>query len=489
MDFPIFHIDFIGNRLLIAVDAILHVIINHAFAIGALPVVALFEYKGMQTQNKQWDDLAYRLLKIIFILTTTVGALTGVGIWFSAALVNPAAIGSLIRVFFWGWFVEWLVFVAEVSLIMAYFLSWQNAAKCPDAKRRHLRLGIFLATFSWITMAIIVAILGFMMDPGNWMSERTLLSGLFNPMYLPQLAFRTSLAMVMGGFVILFLICLFNRHKHTPGDRAFKRDAVSLLSRWSACWLVLFVFASIWYYNVVPGLMLESLPVAIATQDYVTWHSSLKWLLIIGLIFVGLTMRASFKYPGEVSIKRYALSVLLLFAMLGQFERVREFIRKPFIIGQYMYANGIRVEDYPLLKRDGLLQHAIYNDIREITPENTLHAGREVFAQACTRCHTIKGVNGIRAQLQRMYSDKPWDAKIITAYLENMHNARYFMPPFPGNDEELKALSAYLASLQTNAEPFHGAQITGIPKPDSIATSTSYGFLPDLSNVLTGVNK
>lgn len=34
MDFPIFHIDFIGNRMLIAVDAILHVIINHALAAG-----------------------------------------------------------------------------------------------------------------------------------------------------------------------------------------------------------------------------------------------------------------------------------------------------------------------------------------------------------------------------------------------------------------------------------------------------------------------
>lgn len=484
MDFPIFHIDFIGNRLLIAVDAILHVIINHAFAIGALPVVALFEYQGLQTQNRQWDDLAYRLLKIIFILTTTVGALTGVGIWFSAALVNPAAIGSLIRVFFWGWFVEWLVFVAEVSLIMIYFLGWQQAAKSADAKRKHLRFGIFLATFSWITMAIIVAILGFMMDPGNWMSDRSLLSGLFNPMYLPQLAFRTSLAMVMGGFVILLLICLFERGEPAGGE--FKRDAVGLLSRWTGAWLLLFVLASVWYYNVVPGHMLESLPVAIATQDYATWHSSLKWLLIFGLIFVGLTQRASFKHPGEVSITRYAVSVLLLFAMLGQFERVREFIRKPFIIGQYMYANGIRVEDYPLLQRDGLLQHALYSDVRDITPDNQLRAGREVFAQACTRCHTVKGVNGIRAQLQRMYGDKPWDAKIINAYLENMHNARYFMPPFPGNDDELKALSAYLASLQTNAEPFHGAQVTGIPKPDGVAASTSYGFLPDLSHVLTG---
>lgn len=102
MDFPIFHIDFIGNRMLIAVDAILHVIINHALAVGALPIIVLLELIGIRSKDLRWDNLAYRLLKIIFIITTTVGALTGVGIWFSASLINPAAIGSLIRVFFWA---------------------------------------------------------------------------------------------------------------------------------------------------------------------------------------------------------------------------------------------------------------------------------------------------------------------------------------------------------------------------------------------------
>jgi hypothetical protein len=51
MDFPIFHIDFIGNRMLIAFDAILHVIINHALAVGALPVIALLEHTGIRLKD------------------------------------------------------------------------------------------------------------------------------------------------------------------------------------------------------------------------------------------------------------------------------------------------------------------------------------------------------------------------------------------------------------------------------------------------------
>ncbi len=130
-------------------------------------------------------------------MTTTVGALTGVGIWLSVSLVNPYSIGSLIPRLLLGVFVEWLVFITEVCLILAYTLTWKSWRE-GAAKRRHIRLGFALGLFSWITMAIIVSILGFMMDPGNWLSENTLLAGFGNPVYLPQLAFRTPLAAAMA---------------------------------------------------------------------------------------------------------------------------------------------------------------------------------------------------------------------------------------------------------------------------------------------------
>lgn len=481
MDFPVFHIDFIGNRLLIGIDAILHVIINHAFAIGALPIIALMEYLGIRSKDDRWDTLAHRLLKVIFIVTTTVGALTGVGIWFSAALVNPAAIGSLIRVFFWGWFAEWIVFVSEVSLIMLYFLTWDKASKSEEAKQKHLRFGVGLAAFSWITMAIIVAILGFMMDPGSWHTERSLWSGLFNPMYLPQLAFRTSLAMVMGSMVMMCLMYLYTRQ-----DVVFRIQVRQMISRWASGWVVALAVSSIWYYQVVPGHLMANLPVAITTQAYTDWNTKLKWLLIFGLLFVSWVVYVGRKRPDNMRGFKYVLASLVLFLMLGQFERVREFIRKPFIINGYMYANGIRVDEYPLLQRDGLLQHAMYAKVRTINADNQLEAGQEVFKMACTRCHTVKGVNSIRDQLVNMYGDKKaWDAAVIEAYVENMHGARYYMPPFPGNKEELKALSLYLANLQKrggsgSAVALEGAQIVGIPQPDKVSSAISYGKLPDL---------
>ena len=151
MDFPVFHLDFFGNRLLIATIATLHVLINHMLAVGAIPLVAFLEWRGLQSGDRRWDQLAYRLLFVCFVITTSLGALTGVGIWLSTSLVNPHAIGSLIRVFFWAWFLEWLVFVAEVLCIMVYYLTWKTFA---DRKRLHIGIGVTLAFFSWVTMAV-----------------------------------------------------------------------------------------------------------------------------------------------------------------------------------------------------------------------------------------------------------------------------------------------------------------------------------------------
>ena len=128
MDFPLFYLDGIGNRFLMALMATVHVMINHPFAVGAYPLVALIEWWGRRTKSPEWDRLAYRVTFVLFIVTTTVGALTGVGIWFTASLIAPFGIGSLLRIFFWAWFSEWLVFVAEVVLLMLYFLMWRHWA-------------------------------------------------------------------------------------------------------------------------------------------------------------------------------------------------------------------------------------------------------------------------------------------------------------------------------------------------------------------------
>jgi len=469
MDLPVFHLDFLNNRMLIAVIAILHVVINHGMAVGGIPLVAYLERRGVRTRDEAWDALAYRTLSFFFVVTTTVGALTGVGIWLSASLVNPYAIGSLIRVFFWTWFTEWLVFVTEVVLILAYYLTWKKWVGA--AKARHVRLGTALSIASWVTMALIVSILGFMMDPGSWRSDRTLWSGMLNPVYLPQLAFRTPLAMVMAGaFGLLTLLW------STPSGSAIRAEAVRALARWTLAWTPLCLLGGAWYASVVPEAMSANLPVALLTEALEGWADTARWVLAGACAVIALVMLWGSVRPGSLRPWAMVVPAVLAVALIGTFERVREFVRKPYAIAGYLYSNGYREEDYPMLQRDGLLAHATYTSVRVITPENELQAGREVFNLACTRCHTVDGVNGIRGILDRMYGTAPdgspqaWDPALISRYVGSMHNARSFMPPFPGNERERDAMAAWLASLQLHRDVIEGAQVVGVTVAPPIVT-------------------
>lgn len=456
MDLPVFHLDFLNNRMLIALIAVLHVIINHSMAVGGIPLVAFLEHRGHKLQDPEWDRVAHRIMTVFFVTTTTVGALTGVGIWFSVALVNPYAIGSLIRVFFWAWFAEWLVFVTEVVLILWYYLTWKQQGD--PRKGAHVRLGFTLAGASWATMAIIVAILGFMMDPGSWRTERSLFSGVLNPIYLPQLAFRTPLAMIMAGaFAMAILVWA------TPRRSELRARFVRAIALWILCWTPLCVLGGLWYAHRVPTAMAGNLPVALLTQLLAGWAQVALKVLGVACGLIGLIALWGALAPRRMLTVALVLPALLSMMLMATFERVREFIRKPYAIADYMYANGIRKDDYPLLQRDGLLTYATYTPIRTVTAENQLAAGREVFLLACTRCHTVDGVTGVRTVLGRMYGpDKPWDAGIIASYIKVMHNARPYMPPFPGNDAEREALAAYLVRLQTHREGLEGAQTTGV---------------------------
>ena len=464
MDFPLFHLDFMGNRMLVAIIAILHVLINHALAVGFAPLVTILEFRAYEKmkidkeKGAAWDEMARKLMFTAFIITTSLGALTGVGIWFAASLANPASLGSLIRVFYFAWFTEWIIFVLEVVFIMIYFLTWKKSNESPKRKKRHILFGVWLSIFSWLTMAIIVAILGFMMDPGSWIDHKTLFSGFANPLYLPQLIFRSAVAMMMAGCVAL-LITAYTLKR----GNIIRPGILRHISFWILIWMPVAAVGAYIYYWYIPRSMIGNLPVALGTQEFQSWYDSLlliiKIVVIIGFIVGILGTIAPKRLPKHLLI----IPVLASIIFMGTFERLREFIRKPYVIGEYMYANGILVDEYPLYQQNGILKNTPYASITEITEENKIKAGEEVFTLACTRCHTTHGINSIVVNFERMYgTETPLNVESMKAYIKGMHNVRYYMPPFPGNDAELDALANYIAQEQKEPTILEGVQIKGV---------------------------
>ena len=459
-----FHLDWLNDRFLIALIAIFHVFINHGLAVGFIPYITWLEQKGVKNSGKdeitnlEWDKLIYKKMKVAFIITTTIGAMTGVGIWFSVSLVSPSSIGSLIRVFYWAWFIEWLVFVTEVVLILIYFLTWKNSNSSLKAKLRHIRFGWFLSIFSWVTMAIIVAILGFMMDPGNWNNDHTLMNGFSNPIYLPQLLFRTPTAMLVGGVFGMLLTTIFAK-KGTE----LRTTAIRFSAKWILFWTPFVVLGAVYYWNMMPSAMKENMSTAVGTMQFAEYYNLLKYF-IIGTASLALILAIwALIRPKKIRFAAVLVPCFFVFGFLGIFERVREFIRKPYVIGGYMYSNLLREEDYPLYKKDGILKHATYTSVTEITEENKIQAGRDVFMNTCSRCHTTQGINSIVTVFENMYGKgKPLDEASMIGYIPNMHVGRTFMPPFPGNEKELEALAAYIKQVQQSGESLEGVQTAGL---------------------------
>jgi Cytochrome C oxidase, cbb3-type, subunit III len=459
-DYPIFEMPVLGHRLLFALDAVLHVLVSHGAAVGASIVLATANWYAARTHDTELDELVRKLLMAFFIVSTAVGALTGIGIWVHANIINPPAIGTLLRVFFWKWFVEWIVFNAELVLLLYWFLKWEEWSG--EKKKYSIRIGIAYAVSSWLTMAIITAILGFMMTPGNWLTEEfppkpRYLESLFNPSWMPSLAFRTFSAVVMSTGFIFYYTWLFTRNNPDLRERAYKLFSKFMLGSIGPA-----VLSGYWYYEQFPPQAKALFPQAITTTQYLG-HKDLALAAVAGLgLVLALLGFFFFARPRLVPFLSTTLAIMCIVGLTAVFERVREFSRKPYIIYNYMYAHGIRVDDVPLLNRDGILKHAAFvpENLHTITPANELEAGRYVYLTECKTCHTLRGVNPIVDRVRGMS-----EQAIFTRIGALNSPASPWMPPFVGTDAERRALARFLRAQAEQPAAGSPLELTSIQNP------------------------
>jgi len=442
-DFPIFDMPLVGHRLMFAFDAIVHVFVSHA-AVGGSIVLALAQWMAIRNNDRKFDELTYKVLFALFILATAVGALTGIGIWIHVNIINPAAIGALLRVFFWKWFIEWIVFNIEMILLLMLFLSWKNRPLGTPAKAGHFRLVVGYAVASWLTMAIITAILGFMMTPGTWLAsdfpaKPDYIASLFNPSWMPSLGFRTFFAIVWAAAGAMILTWFYTRDDLETRERAIRFFGKCLYI--SVVPMIVFGY---WYYLQFPEAAKSLFPIG-ALGNKLAAVPGLAQKVAIGLaVLFALSSAYLFFNPRRAPMLAAIVLLVASGTLIGQMERVREFVRKPYIIYDYMYANGVRVQDMPLLKKEGYLKNAVFleDEYRTITPQNKVKVGEKLYYFQCRYCHTINGVNAIQDRV------KGWDEQAIYHRIGQLNSpATPFMPPFAGTDEERAALAAYLATL------------------------------------------
>lgn len=193
MNYPSWELMATGGGFWIALVAITHVFVSH-FAVGGGLWLVLTEQRALRKRDDQLLAYVKGHAHFFLLLTMVFGGLSGVGIWWTIALLSPGATSELIHTFVFGWAAEWVCFAAEIVALFIYHYTFGRMRA-----REHVIIGWYYFVFAWLSLFLINGIIGFMLTPGGWLQGGGFWAGFFNPSFLPSLVMRTMLALMIAG--------------------------------------------------------------------------------------------------------------------------------------------------------------------------------------------------------------------------------------------------------------------------------------------------
>jgi mono/diheme cytochrome c family protein len=433
MNYPVWDVAF-GAGLLIALVAVLHVFVSH-FAVGGGLFLVLTERKARRENDSKLLGWLKSHTKFFVLVTVVYGAVSGVGIWFTIALISPLATSNLIHAYVWGWAIEWVFFFLEITAALLYFYGWDKLEA-----RLHEWYGwiYFLAAFA--SMVIINGIVSFMLTSGRWVQNHQFWTGFFNPTYFPSLAFRFVISLALAGIYALITASVQK-----------EAELKARIVRWSGLWIVPSLIALVplgwWYIRDIPKEIWASARGPMPTGTHFAFLAGVLLIVTFALALITLIR------PARLHLAFSLLVALVALGTMGSFEFVREAIRKPYVIGNYLYANSIYANPIPgdggfnvdAIDTAGVLASAKWVETRTLTSDKQIAAGHEIFRVECQSCHTIDSYRSVKKYIAL----RQWDQSRIQAILPTldvMHNG--VMPPFAGTDAERAALASFLATVQ-----------------------------------------
>jgi hypothetical protein len=430
MNFPPFLIPYLGNGMVIGLNAVIHVLISHGIAIGAFAMMILGESR-FGGENAEWRAFNRGFLRFNVFTITVLGAVTGAGIWFTIMPLASLGQAHMIRVFFWAWFFEYFVFFAEVAVLLVLYFRWD--ALWAGNRRLLVLLGAGYGALAMTSGVTITAILGFMLTPGEWVRSHHFWDAVLNPSFLPQAAARMSFSFIIGALVALAMTAY-------RGHDSFRAGALRLFGRVLLVATLAFAVSLFVYLAVIPRAFAGHVPFAVLTSHFSRYPvlfsggNVLMFVLLLACAAAALAAR-----NGSVRLLVVpALAAIVL--LVTQFERVREFVRGPYLMPGHMYANSILLDEVPYLKEKGL--SGVNPWYRSVYPQDETGRGAFLFAQNCAICHSVGGINDIGARVRGRTPDG------IFVILGNIHEMVAFMPPFAGSEDERRILADFLSRVE-----------------------------------------
>jgi mono/diheme cytochrome c family protein len=331
-------------------------------------------------------------------------------------------------------------------------------------------VGWVYAVASALTLVVINGILCFMLTPGSaWLNvagtgrEATAFwPAFFNPTYFPSLVLRTLVCLALAGTYALITV------SRLDGSRL--PEVKASLGRWSARWLlpafVLMPIAFLWYLSALPDsvrqLAARGIPTAGVGQFTQITRAALLSVLTSAIISA-VALLILWKDPSDLKLGQAVAITFLALVATGSTEWAREMLRKPYVVHDYLYSNGVRTSEVgpgARFSREGYLDRSPWVREQERVAwaaadargaSGGLVRGELVFRGECMSCHTLDGYRSMRKLLASR--DREGIDSILRLLREVPEDSPYktFMPPLVGTDSEIQALGDYLETLSLPA--------------------------------------
>ena len=446
MNYPFWEVPFVGSSSVIAMIAIFHVMISQ-FAVGGGLWLPIAERKALREGRTDWLEQLKRHSRFFLLITGVFGTVSGVGIWFAIGLTQPEATSTLIHNFVFGWALEWVFFLVELTTIAVYYYTWDRIPA-----KLHLTVGWVYAVSSVFTLVIINGILTFMLTPGEtWLGvagtgheASKFWNAFFNPTYWPSLLMRTLVCITLAGVWALI-----------TGSRIQAPALKASYLRWTTRWLVpsfvLMPLTLVWYLHMVPESQRALLSLGISTIGPGTFSQVTRLVLVMVITtatMVIITYYLAYKNPEDFTVAHACAVLILALMATGTGEQAREMLRKPYVIGGHMYSNGTRVSEVADLNQNGYLQHSLW-----LNRDTSAHwaMGEAMYRGQCGACHTLTGYRSLNGLLAGR--DRESVGSLLTMLHEYKTDTTYrkFMPPLTGKPDEIDALRDYLYAQSSGA--------------------------------------
>ncbi len=426
MDFPYYPINEFGPAMkgvVIGVLGIVHVFLAQ-FAIGGGLLMCYFQWLAQTGRCAPARQFVDGFFKFLVLISFIVGAVTGVGMWFTSIQISPRTIGMMVDEFHWIWAIEWTFFCLEIA---AGYCFYRYGTRLDDPTRFML-LSVY-ALAAWSSLFWINGILSWQLTPGAWLETHNVWDGFFNPSFWPSLLYRTLVSMAIAALVACVVINIMP---------AFDRESRSILINRAAHFLLPMIVMPVlgfWYLMSWPA----------DSRGWVLGGSpAMSLFLMIGVgssLLVGAYATIAVWW-GKLYINGATATLLcaLALAATGGGEFVREGARKPYTIRQVLYSNAIQQPEIAELRKVGSVTDDPYPlQNAAIYPTQQLRLGAKVFRLQCSICHTLSDMNGL-VELSGNWSDD--QKRMMIAQLQR---TKPFMPPFSGSAVELEALVQLIA--------------------------------------------